>query len=74
MALTDETAIRQSFSGLAETLEQTDREAMKDALAALIEVITLDPDTQHAGIQYKIDIEDRNSLASPRGFEPLLPP
>lgn len=40
---------------------------MKDALAALIEVITRDPDTQHAEIQYKIDIEDRNSLASPRG-------
>jgi site-specific DNA recombinase len=74
LALMDETAIRQFLSGLAETLEQTDREAMKDALAALIEVITLDPDTQHAEIQYKIDIEDRNSLASPRGFEPLLPP
>lgn len=65
LALMDETMIRQFLEGLADTLKQTDRDAMKDALAALIETIILDPDTQHAEIIYKIDVSDRNSLASP---------
>jgi DNA invertase Pin-like site-specific DNA recombinase len=66
LAMMDETMIRQFLEGLAETLELSDREAMKDALAALIEVILLDPDTQAAEITYKIDVSNRNSLASPR--------
>ena len=61
----DEATLRAFLAGLAETLEQNDRDAVKDALAALIEVITLDPETQHAEIQYKIDV-DRNNMASPR--------
>ncbi|MCP5159951.1 MAG: recombinase family protein [Gammaproteobacteria bacterium] len=72
-AVMDEGAIRAFLQGLAETLEQADREAMKDALSALIDVITLDPETRQAEITYHIDV-DRNSVASPRGFEPLLSP
>lgn len=61
-----EDAIRKFLSGLAETLEQADRESVKDALAALVEVIHFDPESQHAEITYKIDVADRNKVASPR--------
>lgn len=66
LALMTEDDIKTFLNGLAETLEQSDREAIKDALAALIDVIVLDADTQHAEITYKIDVSDRNRMASPR--------
>lgn len=67
LTIMDEPAIRQFLSGLAETLDtDADRDAMKDALIALIDTVTLDPDTQHAEIVYRIDVSDRNNVASPR--------
>lgn len=66
LTVMDEASIRQFLHGLAETLDTTDRDAIKDALMTMIDVITLDPDTQHAEISYKIDVSDRNSVASPR--------
>ncbi len=46
LALMDEAMIRQFLEGLAETLEHTDRETIKDALTALIDAVILDPDTR----------------------------
>ena len=49
-------------------------EALKDMLASLTEKIVLDATTLECQIHYRIGIEGRNRLASPRGFEPRLPP
>lgn len=50
------------------------REALKDMLASLAEKIVLDPASLECEIQYRIGIQGRNKLASPRGFAPRLPP
>ena len=38
------------------------------------EKIVLDPESLDCKICYRIPVEDRNKVASPREFEPLLPP
>ncbi|CDH43630.1 hypothetical protein BN874_1260038 [Candidatus Contendobacter odensis Run_B_J11] len=63
---------------MADGIEQAgakDREQIKDVLQALVERVSLDPETLHCEIEQKIDLSTvRDNLASPRGFEPLLPP
>ena len=44
----------------------SDREALKDFVASLVKGITLDP--------YEIPAPAGEFMASPRGFEPRLPP
>ena len=39
-----------------------------------VERITLDPTNHECQINYRIGRDLRNKMASPRGFEPLLPP
>ena len=46
----------------------------KALLQALVERITLDPETLDCQIHYQVSVPNRVSMASPRGFEPLLPP
>ena len=74
----DESSIARFLASLADDIEQAgadDRERIKDVLLALVSRITLDPDTHRCEVEYLIDVtENSNNLASPRGFEPLLPP
>jgi hypothetical protein len=64
--------VRRILRSLAEQLEQSDRESIKDFLAGLMERVELTPDGHQCVIHYRIRTGD--SLASPRGFEPRLPP
>ncbi|MBK9132469.1 MAG: recombinase family protein [Gammaproteobacteria bacterium] len=69
-----ETHVERFLGGIAENMEIMDREGLKDFLSSLIGQITLNPTTHECQIDYRIGIDLRNKVASPRGFEPLLPP
>ena len=47
---------------------------MKEILIKGIEKIVPDPESLDCKIHVRIPVKDRNKVASPRGFEPLLPP
>lgn len=47
---------------------------IKDLIASTIERVTLDPLDLSCRIHYRIVADMWVSMASPRGFEPLLPP
>ena len=64
--------VRRIVRSLAEQLERSDREWIKDFLAGPMERVELTPDGRQCVIHYRIRTGD--SLASPRGFEPRLPP
>ena len=49
-------------------------DAMKDMLSSLAEKIVLGARSLECHIHYRIGIEGRDKLESPRGFEPRLPP
>ncbi len=49
------------------------RESLKELLGMLTEKVLLDPESLEGDIHYRIGIENRNKMASPRGVEPLLP-
>ncbi len=45
------------------------------ALHPNISRITFNPEINRCEVEYQVDVtENSNKLASPRGFEPLLPP
>ena len=62
------------LSGISENMESMDREALKDLLSSIIDRITLDPVSHESEVSYRFAADLRNKMASPRGFEPLLPP
>ena len=74
MAKVTEPMVKQLLCGVVEEMRVMRREALKDLLAALAEKIVLDPTNLDCQIHYRIGIDDRNKLASPRGFELRLPP
>jgi hypothetical protein len=49
-------------------------EPLKGLLHTAVERIDLDPTSLECRIHYRIGWEGRHKVASPRGFEPLLPP
>ncbi|MBL1259963.1 MAG: hypothetical protein COB33_005465 [Thiotrichaceae bacterium] len=57
---------------LEERLKQGNAEAMKDTLINMVEKIVLDPESLDCKIYYRIPVEDRNNMASPRGCD-LIP-
>jgi len=69
-----EPAVRQLLRGAVQEIEVMDREGLKDMLSSLAKKIVLDPANLECQIHNRIGIEGRNKLASPRGFEPRLPP
>ena len=69
-----EAKIERFLGGIAENMETLSREALKDFLANVIGQVTLDPATHECQINYRIGINLGDKMASPRGFEPLLPP
>ena len=66
--------VRRVLNGILEDMDTMHREALKDLLGTLTEKILLDPDSLECRIHYRIGIENRNKMASPRGVEPLSPP
>ena len=62
------------LNGISDEIENMDREALKDLLSSMIDRITLDPVSHEAEVSYRFAADLRNKMASPRGFEPLLPP
>lgn len=67
--------IRKILKQLEERLNQGNSEAMKDTLINMVEKIVLDPESLDCKIYYRIPVEDRNKVASPRGCDsiPALP-
>lgn len=53
-------------------LEEERTKKLRDALTQLIERIEFDPEYRQSVIHYRLDTGVK--LASPRGFEPRLPP
>ena len=74
LAAITEPAVKQLLRGVVQEMRAMQREALKDMLASLTEKIVLDPLTLQCQIHYRIGIEGRNKLASPRGCQPRLPP
>lgn len=56
------------------SIEALVRAELKDFLGKLIETVILVPTDMTCSIRYKINLSRGDNLASPRGFEPLLPP
>ena len=69
-----EGSVHKRLQHLAENLERVDRNSLKDLLNRLCEKILLDPKTLECQIHYSIRADNRISMASPTGFEPVLPP
>ncbi len=69
-----DTDVTRLLSGVVESMRDMHRESLKDILGTLAERIELHPETLECRIHYRIGIENRNKMASPRGFEPLSPP
>ncbi len=58
----------------ADNFRSIPKERWKESMRPLIKQIVLDPETLDCCIDYKFAVNDRLCMASPRGFEPLLPP
>ncbi len=61
------------LNGIAENIDAMGREALKDFLSSLVDEVTLDPVSHECQVNYRISLDLRHRVASPRGFEPLLP-
>jgi DNA invertase Pin-like site-specific DNA recombinase len=72
--------IRRRMVELLDDLRDADnREATKDALAALLDRVELDPETTDATLHYRVELNTLDAasgfkVASPRGFEPRSQP
>ncbi len=69
-----EAKIKLFLRGIAENMEPLSREALKAFLTTVIGQVSLDPANHECQIDYRIGINLGDKVASPRGFEPLLPP
>ncbi len=68
--------VRRMLEGLTADLNARDPEALKDALREIVEKIELSPETFEAVVYFHFGpaVKTGEQLASPRGFEPRLPP
>ena len=64
--------IRKLLAELADHLDHVDRSALKELIAGIMDRIELDPTSMECRIHYRIQAGE--FVASPRGFEPRLPP
>ena len=62
------------LKNFTENFRSIPKERWKESIKPLVEHIVLDPETLDCCIHYRIAVDDRLGMASPRGFEPLLPP
>ena len=69
-----EEMITSALAKLTAGIERADKQALKRLIADVTDKIVLDPDDLSVRIHYKISVTSGASMASPRGFEPRLPP
>ena len=69
-----ETQVRKILEGFSDDFSNLPQGRWKDAIKSLVNQIILDPDSLEFQIHYRISVENRLCMASPRGVEPLLPP
>jgi site-specific DNA recombinase len=69
-----EDQVGRMLDAMAEDMARLDRDKLKDFLFTICERVTLNPETLSARIEYRIPLLRRDRMASPRGFEPRLPP
>ena len=69
-----ESNVKVFLEGIASNMAGMEREDLKGLLFVIVDRITLDPVSHESEISYCISADLRNNMASPRGFEPLLPP
>ena len=66
--------VKRALDSLLKELENSDRESLKDFIQRVVKrVVVDDEENTRMTIHYRI-VSPGFSLASPRGFEPLLPP
>lgn len=66
--------VRRLLKHLADELRERDRPALKDAIARLVDVVELDPETYGCTMRFRIDpLKRGGKLASPRGVEAIPP-
>jgi hypothetical protein len=54
--------------------QRLDAGEMRRVLCTLLERVELDPKTRELTLRYRLQVKTGVKLASPRGFEPRLPP
>ena len=64
--------IEQFLQGIAEHIDSLSKESLKDFLSNLIGQVILNPAIHECRIDYRIAVDLRNKVASPRGFD-LIP-
>jgi hypothetical protein len=69
-----ELMVKQLLRGVVQEIQAMAREGLKDMLASLADKVVLDPANLECRIHYRIGIEGRNRVASPRGFASNCPP
>jgi hypothetical protein len=67
-----ETQVSGILKNFTENFRSIPKERWKESIRPLVEHIVLDPETLDCCIHYRIAVDDRPSMASPRGFE-LIP-
>ena len=65
----NENDVRKLLQSIADGTQRMNREALKDLLSSVVDRMELDPSDWTCQIRYRIGIEGRNKVASPRGFE-----
>jgi site-specific DNA recombinase len=66
--------IRKALDTLWKDTRELDTPQMKAALKAFVQAVELNPETLEAKVFYRVSADRCVRMASPRGFEPLLPP
>ena len=66
--------VAQLVRTLVVEIDEAERTRLKGVLQAAVEQIMLDPASLDCRIHYRIVADRTLDMASPRGFEPLLPP
>ena len=64
----------QILDNLANDMVSLVRNELKDFLSGIIGKVAMDPETLNCQIHYTIPASTGELMASPRGFEPRLPP
>ena len=66
--------VKTMLGRMADEMQLYERSELKDFLATILDRVELDPEESTVQVCYRIPLRGGNSVASPRGFEPRLPP
>ena len=66
--------VQSILNGIADNLNEQDRDDLKEILSGLIDRIVFDFSNLEYCINYKIPVKSRELVASPTRFELVLPP